>query len=226
MRAPAPRNWPPSWTGQGCEVLLDDRTVSPGVKFKDAELLGMPWIVVVGRGWADGTAELRNRFTGETRDIAVAADARPGMIVGVNLRSGATRSCTVTVSVRRATRRRRGRPGSPARRRAPAATAPLSPRTGSARSGRTSASCSESRACSITARQATAQSSLHPDREFGGIAGEFFTGSAVGSRAPAAAPGITARSASSPPPRGGRGARSAPGHQIVLLGQTCADTMP
>ncbi|MEJ6536737.1 MAG: proline--tRNA ligase, partial [Mycobacterium sp.] len=34
----------------GFEVLLDDRTVSPGVKFKDAELLGMPWIVVVGRG--------------------------------------------------------------------------------------------------------------------------------------------------------------------------------
>lgn len=55
----------------GFEVLLDDRTVSPGVKFKDAELLGMPWIVVLGRGWADGTAELRNRLTGETRDIAV-----------------------------------------------------------------------------------------------------------------------------------------------------------
>ena len=55
----------------GFEVLLDDRTVSPGVKFKDAELLGMPWIVVLGRGWADGTADLRNRFTGETRDIAV-----------------------------------------------------------------------------------------------------------------------------------------------------------
>jgi len=55
----------------GFEVLLDDRTVSPGVKFKDAELLGMPWIVVVGRGWADGTVELRNRFTGETRDIAI-----------------------------------------------------------------------------------------------------------------------------------------------------------
>jgi prolyl-tRNA synthetase len=54
----------------GFEVLLDDRTVSPGVKFKDAELLGMPWIVVVGRGWADGTVELRNRFTGETREVA------------------------------------------------------------------------------------------------------------------------------------------------------------
>ena len=58
----------------GFEVLLDDRTVSPGVKFMDAELLGMPWIVVVGRGWADGTVELRNRFTGETREVA-AGDA-------------------------------------------------------------------------------------------------------------------------------------------------------
>ena len=55
----------------GIEVLLDDRKASPGVKFKDAELLGVPWIVVVGRGWADGAVELRNRFTGEKREIAV-----------------------------------------------------------------------------------------------------------------------------------------------------------
>jgi len=55
----------------GAEVLLDDRKASPGVKFKDAELLGVPWLVVVGRGWADGVVELRNRFTGETREIAV-----------------------------------------------------------------------------------------------------------------------------------------------------------
>jgi prolyl-tRNA synthetase len=59
----------------GVEVLLDDRTASPGVKFKDAELLGVPWIVVVGRGWADGVVELRNRFTGETREIAVGTAA-------------------------------------------------------------------------------------------------------------------------------------------------------
>src|SRR6478672_6093810 len=57
----------------GIEVLLDDRPASPGVKFKDAELLGVPWIVVVGRGWADGTVELRNRFSGETRELAVGA---------------------------------------------------------------------------------------------------------------------------------------------------------
>lgn len=54
----------------GADVLLDDRTVSPGVKFKDAELLGVPSIVVVGRGWADGHVELRNRFTGEQRNVA------------------------------------------------------------------------------------------------------------------------------------------------------------
>jgi prolyl-tRNA synthetase len=55
----------------GAEVLLDDRTASPGVKFKDAELLGVPWIVVVGRGWADGVVELRNRFSGESREVPV-----------------------------------------------------------------------------------------------------------------------------------------------------------
>ena len=54
---------------RGYEVLFDDRTASPGVKFKDAELLGVPWIVVVGRGFADGTVELRNRFSAQTREI-------------------------------------------------------------------------------------------------------------------------------------------------------------
>lgn len=57
----------------GVEVLLDDRQASPGVKFKDAELLGVPWIVVVGRGWADGVVELRNRFTGQVRELPVGA---------------------------------------------------------------------------------------------------------------------------------------------------------
>jgi prolyl-tRNA synthetase len=57
----------------GIEVLLDDRQASPGVKFKDAELLGVPWIVVVGRGWADGAVELRDRFSGQTRELAVGA---------------------------------------------------------------------------------------------------------------------------------------------------------
>ncbi|MCZ0913487.1 proline--tRNA ligase [Gordonia amicalis] len=55
----------------GLEVLLDDRKASPGVKFKDAELLGMPTVVVVGRGYANGTIEIRDRFTGETTEVAV-----------------------------------------------------------------------------------------------------------------------------------------------------------
>jgi len=57
----------------GLKVLLDDRIgVSPGVKFKDAELLGMPVIVVVGRGLADGVVEVQDRRTGERSDVALA----------------------------------------------------------------------------------------------------------------------------------------------------------
>ncbi|ANY08360.1 proline--tRNA ligase [Pseudonocardia sp. HH130630-07] len=54
---------------QGLSVLLDDRKASPGVKFADAELVGVPTIVVVGRGLADGTIELKDRATGERSDI-------------------------------------------------------------------------------------------------------------------------------------------------------------
>ncbi|SOC55094.1 prolyl-tRNA synthetase [Ornithinimicrobium cerasi] len=56
----------------GLEVVYDDRPkVSPGVKFKDAELLGVPTIVVVGRGLADGTVEVKDRRSGERREVAV-----------------------------------------------------------------------------------------------------------------------------------------------------------
>ncbi|ORI18377.1 proline--tRNA ligase [Rhodococcus sp. 1168] len=54
---------------QGLDVLFDDRKASPGVKFKDSELIGVPVVVVVGRGWAEGKVELRDRFTGESRDL-------------------------------------------------------------------------------------------------------------------------------------------------------------
>ena len=64
-----------SLAAAGLEVLLDDRTASPGVKFKDAELLGVPCIVVVGRGWAEGVVELRDRFSGQTTEIPVAGAA-------------------------------------------------------------------------------------------------------------------------------------------------------
>lgn len=56
----------------GLEILFDDRKASPGVKFKDAELLGMPTVVVVGRGWADGTVEIRDRATGEAAAVPIA----------------------------------------------------------------------------------------------------------------------------------------------------------
>ena len=55
---------------EGIEVLYDDRPkVSPGVKFKDAELIGVPTIVVVGKGLAEGTIEVKDRRTGERHDV-------------------------------------------------------------------------------------------------------------------------------------------------------------
>ncbi|WP_345752450.1 proline--tRNA ligase [Microbacterium rhizophilus] len=59
----------------GLDVLFDDRPkVSPGVKFGDAELIGVPQLLVVGRGAADGEVELWDRRTGD-REVVPAADA-------------------------------------------------------------------------------------------------------------------------------------------------------
>jgi prolyl-tRNA synthetase len=55
----------------GLDVLLDDRTASPGVKFADAELLGVPTIVVVGRGLAGGIVEVKDRRTGVRSEVPV-----------------------------------------------------------------------------------------------------------------------------------------------------------
>ncbi len=55
----------------GVRVLLDDRTASPGVKFADAELVGVPTIVVVGRGLANGVVEVKDRRTGERTEVPV-----------------------------------------------------------------------------------------------------------------------------------------------------------
>ena len=56
----------------GKDVLYDDRPkVSPGVKFGDAELLGVPQIVIVGRGVAEGNAELWDRRSGERTPVAL-----------------------------------------------------------------------------------------------------------------------------------------------------------
>ncbi|UWZ36848.1 proline--tRNA ligase [Dactylosporangium roseum] len=55
----------------GLTVLLDDRKdVSPGVKFNDSELVGVPTIVVVGKRLADGMVEVRDRKTGDKEEVA------------------------------------------------------------------------------------------------------------------------------------------------------------
>ncbi|MFG1860113.1 proline--tRNA ligase [Microbispora bryophytorum] len=55
---------------RGLRVLVDDRPgVSPGVKFKDSELLGLPTVLIVGRGLANGVVELRDRVTGTKEEI-------------------------------------------------------------------------------------------------------------------------------------------------------------
>ncbi len=53
----------------GLRVLLDDRKASPGVKFADAELIGVPTIVVAGRGLANGVIEVKDRRSGERVEI-------------------------------------------------------------------------------------------------------------------------------------------------------------
>jgi prolyl-tRNA synthetase len=56
----------------GISVMLDDRRdPSAGVKFKDAELIGIPVIIVVGKSLAEGKIELRNRKSGEKSEVAV-----------------------------------------------------------------------------------------------------------------------------------------------------------
>ena len=59
---------------RGISVMLDDRRgTSPGVKFKDAELIGIPMIVVVGKALEQGNVEVRVRKTGDKVEIAVAS---------------------------------------------------------------------------------------------------------------------------------------------------------
>ena len=67
----------------GASVLLDDRKASPGVKFADAELVGVPTIVVVGRGLANGVVEVKDRRSGERTEVPVDdAVARVRALVG------------------------------------------------------------------------------------------------------------------------------------------------
>ncbi len=64
---------------EGVRVILDDRRgVSPGVKFNDSELLGVPLIVVVGKKLAQGSVEIKDRASGERSDLPV--DSAPALI--------------------------------------------------------------------------------------------------------------------------------------------------
>jgi prolyl-tRNA synthetase len=57
----------------GFEVLLDDRDERPGVKFKDADLVGIPFRVNVGKKVTEGTVEVVQRSTREMRDASISA---------------------------------------------------------------------------------------------------------------------------------------------------------
>ncbi|MGH3830930.1 MAG: proline--tRNA ligase [Pseudonocardiaceae bacterium] len=52
-------------------VILDDRLATPGVKFADAELIGVPTILVVGRGLSRGVVEVKDRLSGERTEVPV-----------------------------------------------------------------------------------------------------------------------------------------------------------
>jgi len=57
----------------GFDVILDDRNERPGVKFKDADLVGIPFRITVGNKVTEGTVEVVLRSTREVRDVRIAA---------------------------------------------------------------------------------------------------------------------------------------------------------
>ena len=57
-------------TAAGIDVLLDDRDERAGVKFKDADLTGIPFRINIGRGVAENKVELLNRLTNETQNLS------------------------------------------------------------------------------------------------------------------------------------------------------------
>ena len=68
------RAWRASWRELGIEVVIDDRNERAGVKFADADLIGWPLQIIVGkRGLAEGKVEIKRRRTGERRDISLDA---------------------------------------------------------------------------------------------------------------------------------------------------------
>ena len=58
---------------QGVDVVLDDRNERPGVKFKDMELVGIPYRITVGRGIKEGKVEFRARTADANEEVALDA---------------------------------------------------------------------------------------------------------------------------------------------------------
>ncbi len=55
----------------GFDVLIDDRNARPGFKFKDADLIGIPYQIIVGKGVKDGLVELKERKTGKRKEVKI-----------------------------------------------------------------------------------------------------------------------------------------------------------
>ena len=56
---------------QNLDVLLDDRTISVGIKFKDMDLIGIPKRIIVGKKIVEGKVEVKERITGEMYDLLI-----------------------------------------------------------------------------------------------------------------------------------------------------------
>jgi prolyl-tRNA synthetase len=74
-------------TGRGIDVILDDRDERPGVKFKDADLVGIPFRINVGKKVTEDLVELFERSTGKKQDVNIAEI--PTHVEGLVSHSGA-----------------------------------------------------------------------------------------------------------------------------------------
>ena len=79
---------PPTSTAAGVDVILDDRDERAGVKFKDADLVGIPYRINIGRGVAEGKVELVDRLqlTNQDHSIDEIAAHRRSLIAKLNYR--------------------------------------------------------------------------------------------------------------------------------------------
>jgi prolyl-tRNA synthetase len=75
----------------GLDVLLDDRDERPGSKFKDADLIGIPYRVMVGKSYTEkGLVEIKSRADGSTTSLSL-AEAGPALVAAINSVLAATR---------------------------------------------------------------------------------------------------------------------------------------